>query len=86
MNLLKQEVREPAIYNALITAVATGHSRISEISRKVGESKTVCSGYLKNLIDLGIIRIEIPYGEKDSTSAIFAECKLKILFICHSTL
>ena len=35
-NLLKQEVREPALYNAIITAIATGASRMSEISEKVG--------------------------------------------------
>ena len=72
LNLLKQEVREPAIYNAIITAVATGHSRMSEISTKVGESTTVCSGYLKNLISLGIIKKETPYGEKDSKRSIYS--------------
>ena len=72
LNLLKQEVREPAIYNAIITAVATGHSRMSEISTKVGESTTVCSGYLKNLIDLGIIKKEVPYGEKVSKKSIYS--------------
>ena len=72
LNLLKQEVREPAIYNAIITAVATGHSRMSEISTKVGESTTVCSGYLKNLIELGIIRKETPYGEKASKKTIYS--------------
>ena len=72
LNLLKQEVREPAIYNAIITAVATGHSRMSEISTKVGESTTVYSGYLKNLIDLGIIKKETPYGEKTSKKSIYS--------------
>lgn len=72
LNLLKQEVREPAIYNAIITAVATGHSRMSEISTKVGESTTVCSGYLKNLISLGIIKKETPYGEKASKKSIYS--------------
>lgn len=72
LNLLKQEVREPAIYNAIITAVATGHSRMSEISTKVGESTTVCSRYLKNLIDLGIIKKETPYGEKTSKKSIYS--------------
>lgn len=72
LNLLKQEVREPAIYNAIITAVATGHSRMSEISTKVGESTTVCSGYLKNMIDLEIIKKETPYGEKTSKKSIYS--------------
>ena len=63
-SLLKQEVREPAIYNAIITAIATGASRMAEISTKVGEDSNVCSTYLKNLIALGVIR-RVPYGEKN---------------------
>ena len=72
VNLLKQEVREPAIYNAIVTAIAMGYSKMSEISTKVGESTTVCSGYIKNLIDLGIIRREVPYGEKISRKSIYS--------------
>ena len=72
MNLLKQEVREPAIYTAIITAIATGHSRMSEISTKVGEDTNVCSNYLKNLINLGIIQKETPYGEKASKKSIYS--------------
>ena len=59
-NLLKQEVREPALYNAIITAVATGASRMSEISSKVGEDTNICSAYVKNLVSLGIIQKETP--------------------------
>lgn len=72
VNLLKQEVREPAIYTAIITAIATGHSRMSEISTKVGEDTNVCSRYIKNLISLGIIKKETPYGEKNSKKSIYA--------------
>ena len=72
VNLLKQEVREPAIYNAIITAIATGYSRMSEISTKVGESTAVCSGYIKSLINLGIIKRETPYGEKASKKTIYS--------------
>ena len=72
VNLLKQEVREPAIYTAIITAIATGHSRMSEISTKAGEDTNVCSRYLKNLINLGIIKKETPYGEKDSKKSIYS--------------
>ena len=59
-NLLKQEVREPAIYTAIITAIAAGASRMSEISSKVGEDTNVCSTYIKNLINLGIVQKETP--------------------------
>ena len=71
-NLLKQEVREPAIYTAIITAIATGASRMSEISGKVGENTNVCSFYLKNLIGLGIVQKETPYGEKASKKSIYS--------------
>ena len=72
VNLLKQEVREPAIYTAIITAIANGHSRMSEISTKVGEDTNVCSNYLKNLMNLGIIKKETPYGEKESWKSIYS--------------
>ena len=71
-NLLKQEVREPAIYTAIITAIAGGASRMSEISSKVGEDTSICTAYLKNLISLGIVRKEIPYGEASSRKSIYA--------------
>ena len=71
VNLLKQEVREPAIYTAIITAIAAGASRMSEISSKVGENTNVCASYIKNLISLGIVRKEIPYGEKASRKSLY---------------
>ena len=71
-NLLKQEVREPAIYNALITAIANGASKMSEISTKVGEETSVCSAYIKNLIMLGIVRKEQPYGETSNRKTIYS--------------
>ncbi|MCM1283538.1 MAG: ATP-binding protein [Muribaculaceae bacterium] len=70
-NLLKQEVREPALYNAIITAIAGGASRMAEISTKVGEDTSVCAGYLKNLIALGLVQKETPYGEKTSRKSIY---------------
>lgn len=71
-NLLKQEVREPAIYNAIITAIAAGASKMSEISSKVAEDTSVCSTYIKNLISLGIVKKETPYGEKSSRKTIYS--------------
>lgn len=85
LNLLKQEVREPGIYNAIITAIATGHSRMSEI----------CIQYLWKQLHLGNVQIEftslgrwwgnIPktksqveidiMGEQNDDCALFAECK-----------
>ncbi len=71
-NLLRQEVREPALYNAIITAIAAGSARMSEIAGKVGENTNTCSAYIKNLVTLGIIQKETPYGEKASRKAIYS--------------
>lgn len=71
-NLLKQEVREPAIYNAVITAIATGCSKMNEISNKIGEDTSVCATYIKNLITLDIVKKESPYGEKSSRKTIYS--------------
>lgn len=71
-NLLKQEVREPAIYNAVITAIASGASKLSEIAGKVGEETSVCAGYIKNLVSLGIIKKEMPYGESAARKTIYS--------------
>lgn len=71
-NLLKQEVREPAIYNAVITAIAMGCSKMNEISNKIDEDTSVCATYIKNLIMLGIVKKESPYGEKSSRKTIYS--------------
>jgi len=70
-NLLKQEVREPAIYNAIITAIATGSTKLSEISSKVGEETSACVAYIKNLISLGIIKKETPFAESSTRKTIY---------------
>ena len=70
-NLLKQEVREPAIYNAIITAIATGSTKLSEIASKVGEGTSACAAYIKNLISLGIIKKETPFAEKSTRKTLY---------------
>ena len=71
-NLLKQEVREPSIYNAVITSIAAGASRINEISQKIDENTSVCATYIKNLIALGILKKESPYGEKSKRKTVYS--------------
>ena len=72
-NLLNQELREPAVYNAIIRAVATGSSKISEISSKVGIENAKASNYIDKLIELGIIEKETPAGApKNSRKTIYS--------------
>ena len=70
-NLLKQELREPAIYNAIIKAIAEGASRMNDIKMKVGEENSVVAKYLKTLIDLGIVKKETPITEKPGKKTIY---------------
>ena len=70
-NLLKQELREPAIYNAIIKAIAEGASRLNGIKTKVGEENAVVSKYLKTLIELGIVKKEIPVSERPGKKTIY---------------
>jgi AAA+ ATPase superfamily predicted ATPase len=61
-NLLKQEVREAAVYNGIIRVIASGSSRLSDIAAKTGIVSSAAAVYLNNLISLGIIARENPLG------------------------
>ncbi len=71
-NLLKQELREPAVYNSIISAIAHGATRLNEISTKSGEENKKCSKYLKTLIDLQIVKKEMPQGKKTERNSIYS--------------
>lgn len=70
-NLLKQELREPALYNSIITAIAGGASRVNEIVTKTGIESGPCTKYLKVLMDLGIVKKETPINEKAGKKTIY---------------
>ena len=70
-NLLKQEVREAAAYNAIITAIASGNTKLSEISSAAGEETSACASQIKNLISLGIVKKETPYAGKTTRKTIY---------------
>ena len=65
--LLRQEIQEPGVYNAIIEAIASGASRSNEISTKAGEEPAKCLKYINTLIELGILYKETPFGEKGSS-------------------
>ena len=71
-NLLKQELREPALYNSIITAIAGGASKANQISTKVGIESAKCAKYIKVLLDLGILKRESPITEKEGKKTIYS--------------
>ena len=66
-NLLKQEFKEPALYQAIITAIAAGSSHMKDIKGKVGEESSTVATYMKSLLDTGIVRKEIPATDKQGS-------------------
>ena len=65
--LLRQEVQQPGIYSAVIEAIASGATKANEIALKTGEESAKCLKYIGALRELGIVRKELPFGEKDSS-------------------
>jgi AAA+ ATPase superfamily predicted ATPase len=66
--LLQQELREPAMYNSIISAIAAGASRLNDIVMRVGEEKTKVVKYIRTLIDLRILEREYPFDDNPETS------------------
>lgn len=67
-NFLLQEVRSPALYNAVTDAVASGYTRANDIASACGMSSSAVATYLKSLSELGIVgRFEPvgPHSRKD---------------------
>lgn len=62
--LLRQELRETPLYNSIIEAVALGSTKLNDISMKsLIDDTSKTSVYLKNLIELGIIKREFSVSE-----------------------
>ncbi|MCL2152010.1 MAG: AAA family ATPase [Oscillospiraceae bacterium] len=63
-NLLKQEFKEPSLYQSIITAIATGGSQMKDIKGKTGEESSTIATYMKSLLDTGIVKKEVPIMDK----------------------
>jgi len=70
-NLLKQELKMPETYNAIISAIAGGSSRLNAIASKAGIENSQCSDMLSALISLGLVRKEYPITEEKSKRTIY---------------
>lgn len=71
VNLLKQELREPATYNGIIAAIANDASKLNEIATKNRLESNKCAKYISALIALGIIKKEKPLTEEESRKSIY---------------
>ena len=67
VNLMKQELKEPMTYHSIISAIASGASKLSEIATKTGLETSGCSNQLSSLIALEIVCRETPITEPETS-------------------
>lgn len=70
-NLLKQELREPGQYSAILSTIAGGASKLYEIANKCQMETSACTKYIKNLVELGIVKKEQPLINTNSRRTIY---------------
>jgi AAA+ ATPase superfamily predicted ATPase len=69
--ILKQEVRDPSNYNAILTAIAGGNTRYSDISGKAKLESGNITGFMENLLTLNLIQKESPVPEGSGKRSLY---------------
>lgn len=67
--LMKQQLRETAIYNTIIAAIALGNTQLNDIHQKTQIDKAKITTYISNLIDLHLVEREMSVSAKEKESA-----------------
>ena len=73
-NYLLQEVRTPAIYNAVVTAIANGYVRPKEIADVTGLASPQVSRLLDALIELKIVERVTPAFKANKRQVVYRIC------------
>ncbi|WEV67354.1 ATP-binding protein [Bifidobacterium sp. ESL0769] len=63
MMLLREEMREPAIYYSAMQAIAAGSNTPKLIAERAGLEVSAIGKYLKSLMGLGLVKRLVPFGE-----------------------
>ncbi len=59
--LLRMELRDPRVYAAVLSAIASGCTKLNEIAQRIGLTAPVTSKYLGVLQELGLVAREVPF-------------------------
>lgn len=70
-NLLKQELREPARYQTILTIIANGATKLNDIASKAHMDQGLCANYMKSLLELGIVQKQKSVLEKSEKKYIY---------------
>ncbi len=71
---LRQELREPATYMAILEAMAAGNTRVTEIANAIGRDASGMSRYLQNLQRLEVVDKLVPVTEPNRKQGIYTIC------------
>lgn len=66
--LLRQELRDPALYSSILDAIGMGATSPKRIAERAGMDSGGVSPYLKTLVDLGIVERVVPFNENVATT------------------
>jgi len=61
--LLRYEFEDPSTYKLIIEAIAVGKTKLDEIKNYIKVKRTDISPYLKNLIEIGLVKRIVPITE-----------------------
>lgn len=68
---LRQELREPATYMAILEAMATGNTKVTDIANAAGRDAKGMSRYLKNLQRLEVVERLVPVTDPNRKQGIY---------------
>ena len=66
-NLLKAELRDPNVYNSILSAIASGRNKVQEIADYIHEDKGKVSKYLIVLQTMRLVEKKVPCGEGEGS-------------------
>ena len=69
--LTSEQIRDPAPYNAVLGAVAAGHTQFAALQQRTGAEPAALSYTLRTLIGLGWVRREYPFEEAREKRALY---------------
>lgn len=71
---LQQETRSPGVYNSIVTAIAAGHVRPSEIADVTRLASPAVSRYLDALIELKVVERVVPMVARNKKQVVYRVC------------
>lgn len=65
--LLREELREPALYHSVLQSIADGNTKPKIIAEHAGIDPNGIAKYLKTLESLGLVERRVPFGDKPTS-------------------